>query len=196
MKQITFIWRDTDAVPGEVELIGGPEKRSIVLVDYDEAWSARYDTERVRIESALGNMVHRTAHVGSTSVPGLFAKPIIDIQVAVPDPDDEGSYLDRLEQIGYVLRVREPRHRMLRTPELDVQIHICALGSDWERRHLLFRDWLRHSDEDRRLYGRTKADLARRKWPTMNDYADAKSNVIIAITNRAEDWATSTGWVF
>jgi GrpB-like predicted nucleotidyltransferase (UPF0157 family) len=178
----------------DVELIGGQEKRPIVLVDYDEAWSTRYDVERARIEVALDDVVHRTAHVGSTSVPGLSAKPIIDIQLAVLDPDDEGPYLGRLERIGYVLRVRQTGHRMLRTLELDVHIHVCPLDSGWERRHLLFRDWLRHSDEDRRLYGQAKADLARRDWPTMNHYADAKSEVIIDITNRAEDWAARTRW--
>jgi GrpB-like predicted nucleotidyltransferase (UPF0157 family) len=182
-------------VQDEVELIGGPEKRSIVLVDYDEAWSVRYDIERERIELALHDVVHRTAHVGSTSVPGLCAKPIIDIQVAVPDPDKEGSYLERLERIGYMLRVRESGHRMLRSPELDSHVHVCVLGSDWERRHLLFREWLRHSEKDRRLYSQAKADLARREWPTMNDSADAKSDVIIDIMNRAEDWAASTQWV-
>lgn len=182
-------------MPGETELIGGSEKRSIVVVDYDHAWPARYEMERERIEAAMGEVPHRTAHVGSTSVPGLCAKPIIDLQVAVPDPDDEGSYLGRLEGMGYVLRLREAAHRMLRTPELDAHIHVCALGGVWERRHLLFRDRLRCSDDDRRVYAQAKTDLAQREWPSMNDYADAKSNVIRDIMKRAEEWATITQWV-
>jgi GrpB-like predicted nucleotidyltransferase (UPF0157 family) len=71
---------------------------------------------------------------------------------------------------------------------------VCALGSDWHRRHLLFRDWLRRSDGDRRLYGRAKEALARTDWPSMNDYADAKTAVIIEITERAQRWSERTDW--
>jgi GrpB-like predicted nucleotidyltransferase (UPF0157 family) len=133
-------------------------------------------------------------HIGSTSVAGLSAKPVIDIQVAVHDPECEVDYLPLLVQAGYVLRVREPMHLMFRTPDLDVQIHVCAAGSDWERRHLLFRDWLRTSEEDRLLYERVKSSLAQTDWPTINHYAEAKSSVINQITSRAEEWATSTQW--
>ena len=137
---------------------------------------------------------HKVWHIGSTSVVGLSAKPIIDIQVAVPDPQREDDYLPSLVEADYVLRVREPMHRMLRTPDLDVQIHVCAAGSDWERRHLLFRDWLRTSEEDRRLYARLKSSLAETDWLTMNHYAQAKSAGIDEITSRAEEWASATQW--
>jgi len=178
----------------DVELIGGIEKREIVLVEPDPAWSARFERERERIVAALGPTAVRVDHVGSTSVPGLAAKPIVDIDVSVPDVEDEDAYLPALLAAGYELRVREPGHRLVRTPERDVHVHVCATGSDWERSHLLFRDRLRHDAADRDAYAALKRELAERDWPSMNDYADAKGGLIAEITARAEAWAASTGW--
>jgi GrpB-like predicted nucleotidyltransferase (UPF0157 family) len=132
--------------------------------------------------------------VGSTSVPGLAAKPIVDIQVTVDDPDDEAAFAPDLVAAGYELRVREPRHRMFRTPARDVQVHVWAAGSDDERRHLLFRDWLRVDAADRGHYEDTKRALATRRWRDVNDYAQAKSPVIAEIMGRAESWAARQGW--
>lgn len=168
-----------------MELIGGPEKQEIVLVPYDPAWPARFDAERARIEAALGDAARRVEHVGSTSAPGLVAKPIVDIQVSVDDVEDEPSYVPALERAGYALRVREPTHRMLRTPAHDVHVHVCSAGGEWERRHLVFRDWLRRTPADCVLYARVKQELAAQDWPTMNHDADAKSDVIAEITARA-----------
>jgi GrpB-like predicted nucleotidyltransferase (UPF0157 family) len=166
-------------------LIGGPEARHVVLAEHDPAWAARYQRERERIVAALGARALRVDHIGSTSVPGLAAKPIIDIDLSVADAEDEAAYVPDLERAGYVLRVREPGHRMLRTPDLDVHLHVCALGSDWERRHRIFRDWLRNHPDDRQLYEDVKRSLADRTWSDMNDYADAKSDVVAAIMRRA-----------
>lgn len=166
-------------------LIGGREKREIVIVDPDPAWADRYGTERSRIVGALGDRVIRIDHIGSASVPGLAAKPIIDIDLTVADPEDEAAYVADLESAGYVLRVREPGHRMLRTPELDVHLHVCAPGSDWEARHVIFRDWLRAHPDDRQRYEDVKRDLATRVWDDMNDYADAKTDVVGEIMARA-----------
>lgn len=171
------------------ELIGGIEHRAITIVDYSPAWPARFEQERRRILTALGLTATRIDHVGSTSVPGLAAKPIIDIQLSVPDVEDEQRYLPPLVDAGYLLRVREPGHRMVRTPDLDVQVHICPAGSGWERRHLLFRDWLRRDTADRDAYEALKRDLASHDWPNMNAYADAKSTLIVEIMTRAEPWA-------
>ena len=179
----------------DVDLIGGPEKRQIILCTYDPAWAKDFEAERRKIEVALGLLPHRVEHVGSTSVAGLAAKPIIDLQLGVPNVEDEDAYLPHLEPAGYTLRVREHGHRMLRTASLKAHLHVCDAGSDWERRHLLFRDWLRRSPEDRRSYDLAKRELARRDWPTMNHYADAKSEVITAIFIRAEAWAAETGWL-
>jgi GrpB-like predicted nucleotidyltransferase (UPF0157 family) len=186
--------RDPSRVPNEFELIGGIEKRDIVVVPYSPEWSARFDVERQRIEDALGAIARRVDHVGSTSVPGLPAKPIVDIDLSVPDADDELAYLPALEGAGYRLRVRQRGHRMVRTPALDVHVHICTDGCDWERRHLLFRDWLRNDGRDRDAYAALKQDLAMRAWPDMNAYAEAKSSMISDITRRAEAWAERVGW--
>ncbi len=179
-------------MPEEVELIGGAEKREIRVVDYDPAWPLRFQAERDRIVRALGNA--RVEHVGSTAIPGLAAKPIVDIDLSVPDVEDERAYLDALLAAGYRLRVREPGHRMVRTPELDVHVHVCSAGSEWERRHVLFRDWLRHDAADREAYVRLKRELARRDWADMNEYADAKSALVTEIMARAEAWALASGW--
>jgi GrpB-like predicted nucleotidyltransferase (UPF0157 family) len=176
------------------ELIGGIEKRPIVLVPYDPEWPRRFAEQRAIIVRATDQRARRVDHVGSTSVPGLSAKPIIDIQVSVEDVDDEASYVPALESAGYGLRVREMQHRLLRTPTLDVHVHVCRVGSDWERRHLLFRDWLRRSSSDRQRYEREKIRLAASDWPSTNHYADAKGPVIGDITRRAEAWAAVTDW--
>lgn len=178
----------------DVELIGGIEQREIVLVPYDSAWPQDFARERGRIEAALGDSALRIDHIGSTSIPGLSAKPIIDIDLTVRDPNDEAAYLPALEAAGYRLRVREPGHRMVRTPAHDVHVHLCGPGSDWQRRHLLFRDWLRHNDEDRVAYGELKSSLAAREWSDMNAYAAAKGPLIAEITERAERWALQSGW--
>ena len=183
-----------DAMDEQVQLIGEVEKRAITIVDYDEAWPGRFEVERTRIDQALANVPHRVVHVGSTAVRGLSAKPIVDLQLSVSEVEDEGSYLPALETAGYVLRVRERGHRMLRTSAFDVQVHVCSIGSDWERRHVLFRDWLRESEADRNKYADVKEELAKGEWASMNHYADAKSGVIREITTRAEKWAATTGW--
>ncbi|WP_218952100.1 GrpB family protein [Amycolatopsis anabasis] len=171
---------------GDFELIGGKEKRAIRIVEYDPGWPERFRRERERIAGALGDRALRIDHVGSTSVPGLVAKPIIDIDVSVADVEDERGYLDALLGAGYVLRVREPGHRMVRTVARDVHVHVCAAGSEWERRHLLFRDWLREHPKDREAYGRLKQELSARDWADMNEYAEAKGPFIAEVTARAE----------
>jgi GrpB-like predicted nucleotidyltransferase (UPF0157 family) len=174
--------------------IGGSEKRDIVLVPYDPRWPTTFTEHRARIGAALGERALRVDHIGSTAVPGLVAKPVVDIDVSVADPDDEPAYLADLLGAGYELRVREPGHRMVRTPERDVHVHVCAYGGRWERRHLLFRDWLRRDEADREGYAALKGHLARQDWPDMNAYADAKGPLIDEITARAEGWARAQGW--
>jgi GrpB-like predicted nucleotidyltransferase (UPF0157 family) len=178
----------------QIELVGGTEKREIRIVAHDPAWAERFALERKRIVAALDGLARRVDHVGSTSVPGLAAKPIVDIDVSVPDVESEQDYLPQLEAAGYVLRVRERGHRLVRTPERDVHVHICDAGSDWEHRHLLFRDWLRRNAGDRAAYEDLKRELAQRDWTDMNAYADAKGPLITEITERAEVWARESGW--
>ena len=165
-------------------LIGGREPRTVEIVDYTSSWPTRFAADRQRIEDALGATAKGIEHVGSTAVPGLAAKPIVDIMVTVDDPDDENSYLPALVEAGYVLRVRKVGHRMFRTPSGDVHVHIWRAGSDDEHRHLLFRDRLRSNAADRTEYESTKRSLVGR-YRDMNHYAEAKSDVIRSILRKA-----------
>ena len=174
-----------------VGLVGGPEARTVEIVTHRPEWAERFATEQARIAAALPHAI-AIEHVGSTSVPGLGAKPIVDIQVEV-DGLDEARDLPPLEAVGYVLRVREPNHLMVRTPERDVHVHLWADQSDLDR-HLLFRDWLCTNAADRAQYESVKRELATHTWRDMNDYAYAKSEVINDITARAEAWAATTRW--
>lgn len=170
--------------PLETGLIGGAEKRKIKIVDYDTDWPKKFETHARVIADALGGSALRIEHIGSTSVPGLAAKPIIDILVVVQDSTDESAYLPQLEAAGYTLRVREPEwneHRMFRTPEKDVHIHVYSTGCPEIERNLMFRDRLRRNIDDRRRYEQTKRELAAREWSDMNTYAEAKTEVIESI---------------
>jgi GrpB-like predicted nucleotidyltransferase (UPF0157 family) len=171
---------DRDAYLEEV-LIGGREKRPIVLVEYDPSWPLRFEGERDRIAQALGALGVRIEHIGSTSVPGLAAKPVVDILVTVANLEDESAFLVPLQQAGYELRVREPGHRMLRTRERDVHIHIWTDSNPEVGRHMRFRERLRSSPEARDAYARLKRELATREWSDVNEYADAKGQLIESI---------------
>lgn len=162
-------------------LIGGLEPGEIKLSPYDPAWPKKFDEQANAIADALGATALRIEHIGSTAVPGLAAKPIIDVLVVVPDSADESKYLPQLEGAGYVLRVREPgwnEHRMLRTPGKDVHVHIYSAGCAEIERMLIFRDRLRSDPESRNRYEQTKRALAARNWPDMDTYASAKSEVV------------------
>ena len=168
----------------ETGLIGGVEKRRIEIVDYDPGWPSKFETHRGIIAGALGSSALQIEHIGSTSVPDLAAKPIVDILVVVQNSGEESVYLPQLEAAGYVLRVREPEwneHRMFRTPEHDVHVHIYSAGCPEIERSLRFRDQLRRNSVDRRRYEQTKRDLAANDWPDMNAYAAAKTQVIESI---------------
>jgi GrpB-like predicted nucleotidyltransferase (UPF0157 family) len=169
-------------------IIGEVEPQAIVVVDYDPAWPGRFRREEAKIRAALGEAALSVEHIGSTSVPGLAAKPIVDILLVVEDSGEEASYLPALEKAGYVLRVREPdfhEHRMFRTPEKDVHLHVYSAGSPEIERYLLLRDRLRENGDERELYVGTKRELARRDWPSMQHYAEAKTEVIEGIIARA-----------
>jgi GrpB-like predicted nucleotidyltransferase (UPF0157 family)/ribosomal protein S18 acetylase RimI-like enzyme len=170
--------------------IGALEQPDIVVVDSDPAWPGRFAEHEATIRAALGERARRVEHIGSTAVPGLAAKPIIDVLLVVEDPADEPAYLPALEAAGYALRVREPdfyEHRMLRTPAGDLHLHVFADDSPEIGRYLVLRDRLRRDEADRELYAAAKRRLAARRWPTMQHYAEAKSAVIEAIIARARD---------
>ena len=168
-----------------VHLVGGVEKRTLVLVDHDPSWAETYAEHERRIRAALGPAARQVEHIGSTSVPGLAAKPIVDVLVTVEDITAEEDYLDQLLAAGYELRVREPGHRLVRTPARDVHVHVLEVGDQAAEDYLVFRDRLRADPRDRDLYERTKRALVARDWPDTNAYADAKTDVIVEIRGRA-----------
>lgn len=179
----------TDAQMDAITVGGAkPHDAPVTLVEYDPAWPRLFEAEARRIRGALGEQVSRLEHTGSTSVPGLAAKPIIDITLIVPDSGDEAAYVPPLEQAGYRLRIREPHwleHRMLKGHDPSVNLHVFSRDAVELDRMVGFRDWLRTHPEDRELYERTKRELAARTWRHVQHYADAKSEVVEAIIAKA-----------
>ena len=161
---------------------------TIALAEYDPEWPRLYEREADRIRGALGDKAVRIEHVGSTSVPGLAAKPLIDVVLAVADSSDESAYVPELEAAGYVLRIREPdwnEHRLFKGPDTNVNVHTFSEGCAEIERMTSFRDWLRTHDDDRELYLSAKRELAAQRWKHVNNYADAKSAVVEEIIARA-----------
>ena len=173
-----------DVTIGEPQVIGG----TVELVEYDRSWPELFAREARRIEGALGRLALRIEHVGSTSIPGLAAKPIIDILLVVADSADENGYAGALSATGYVLRIREPdwyQHRMFKGEDPIVNLHVFSEDCPEIERMLLFRDWIRSNPADCALYERTKRELARREWKYIQNYADAKGAVVEEIIGRA-----------
>jgi GrpB-like predicted nucleotidyltransferase (UPF0157 family) len=171
--------------------IGPPEvlDRPITLAEYDSAWPVLYEREAARIRAALADRALLIEHVGSTSVPGLAAKPHIDVLLAVADSSDEASYVPALEDAGYVLHIREPgwhEHRAFTGLETDLNLHVFSEGCVEIERMLRFRDHLRRNKTDRLLYERTKRELAQRTWKYGQHYADAKTTIVEEILARAD----------
>jgi GrpB-like predicted nucleotidyltransferase (UPF0157 family) len=161
----------------------------IELAEYDPRWPELFRREEERIRAALGERVVQLEHVGSTAVPGLAAKPIIDMCLVVADSSDEEAYVPALEAAGYVLRIREPEwyeHRCFKGPDTNVNLHVYSEGCPEIQRYQVFRDRLRTNQADRELYERTKRELAKREWKYVQNYADAKTAVVEEIIARAE----------
>jgi len=168
-----------------VEIVGGPEPLTVGMHEHDPAWAERAREHRDRITTALADLPVDVEHIGSTAVPGLAAKPIVDLVVAVPDVTDEDTYLRPLLDAGYELRVREPGHRLVRTPSRDTHVHVYDRGATAIEDYLLLRDQLRRDAGDRQRYEAVKRALLERTWDDMNAYADAKTEVVTAIRERA-----------
>jgi GrpB-like predicted nucleotidyltransferase (UPF0157 family) len=166
-----------------------PHNAPITLMAYDGNWPGSFSREADRLRSVLGDAALRIEHVGSTSVPGLMAKPIIDILLVVPDSADERCYMPQLQGAGYVLRIREPdwfEHRLFQGPDTDINLHVFSSGAAEVRRMLRFRDRLRQDQAARTRYEGVKRELAVRTWRHVQDYADAKTAVIKQILDEAE----------
>ena len=165
-----------------------PLSSRILIADCDPQWPELFGREADRIRAVLGDLALRIEHTGSTSVPGLVAKPIIDILLVVTDSADEDTYVPALEVAGYLLRIREINwyeHRMFKGPDTEINLHVFSSGCPEIDRMLMFRDWLRNNAADCDLYARTKLALAQKEWEYVQNYADAKTVLIEEIIARA-----------
>jgi GrpB-like predicted nucleotidyltransferase (UPF0157 family) len=168
---------------GELKPLNG----AVQLVEYSSDWPSLFLREAERIRTVLNHGALQIKHIGSTSVPGLAAKPIIDILLTVKDSADEKAYVPALEAAGYILRIREPQldeHRMFKGPDTDINLHVLSRGCPEIERLLSFRDRLRSDAADREFYRCTKRELAKREWKYVQDYADAKAAVVEEIIAR------------
>jgi GrpB-like predicted nucleotidyltransferase (UPF0157 family) len=160
----------------------------ILLEDYDPQWPLLFQIEERRIRAALGQRSLQIEHVGSTSVPEMVAKPVLDILLVVADSADESAYAPMLESAGYILLFRERdwyEHRLFKGTSPVVNLHVFSSACPEINRMILFRDWLRANAADRDLYASTKRALAREEWKSIDEYARAKTAVVNQIIARA-----------
>ena len=172
-----------DVTIGEPTRLDG----TIHLVPYDTRWPAAYEALAKRIRAALGDSAMVLEHVGSTAVPALAAKPIIDIVLGVRDCADEAAYVPALERRGFRLTIREPDwfgHRLLKCDEIDANVHVFSAQCEEIARMVAFRDRLRANAADRRSYEALKRELAARHWRYLQHYADSKSEIVREILAR------------
>lgn len=161
----------------------------IRLEEYNPLWPHLFEIEASRMDAALGDRALQVEHVGSTSVPGLAAKPLIDIVLVVANSADEPAYVPALEAAGYTLSIREPdwyEHRLFKGPDTNINVHTFSAGCSEIERMLLFRDRLRSHQADRERYEQTKRELALQDWKYVQNYADAKTAVVETILAQAE----------
>jgi GrpB-like predicted nucleotidyltransferase (UPF0157 family) len=185
------LWRpfelasDADIVAARVN---APQRGApIDVVEPDPTWPATFAIVAARVGAVLGRRALTIAHVGSTAVAGLAAKPVIDIDVIVTDSADEQAYVPDMEAGGWVLRIREPEfeeHRLLRLEDPECNLHVWSPGSPEPRRHLAFRDWLGTHPEDRDLYAAAKRVAAARGFTDGMHYNNAKAGVVYDIYER------------
>ncbi|MFZ1382104.1 MAG: GrpB family protein [Scrofimicrobium sp.] len=195
------ILRFDDGQPSESDpWVIKPRRAKIELSEYDARWPLQAESIRLRLLEALGMRAIRIEHIGSTSVEGLVAKPVIDIDVTVADPAKEDAWLPLLEQQGFILTVREPwwhEHRMLRGGQRAddciaptdggpaANIHIFGPDSPELIKHIVFRNWLRISPDDRERYATAKRVAASVPDPLTTEYNARKQEVIREIFQRA-----------
>jgi GrpB-like predicted nucleotidyltransferase (UPF0157 family) len=181
---------DTDEEMAALRVSGTvtPHNAPIPLFDYHPTWPARYAGEAAKIRAALGEGALVLEHVGSTSIPGMSAKPILDILLAVADSADEDAYVPALTAQGFRLHLREPdwyEHRVVKGDAPLVNLHVFTAGCPEIARMLGFRDRCRTHPEEFELYLSAKRELAARTWRHVQHYANAKSEVVEAIIGRA-----------
>jgi GrpB-like predicted nucleotidyltransferase (UPF0157 family) len=185
------LWRPyalTDLQQSDAAVVGASPPGAVRVMPYDATWPASAMEFAASIRAALGDTVLDLEHIGSTSVPGLAAKPVIDLVLTVPDPADEADYVPTLESMGLLLHIREPdweEHRMLTTPERTVNLHVFGPGAVEPRRQVLFRDWLRAHPDDRDAYGAHKTEIAARGFTRVMAYNNEKAALVYDIYEKA-----------
>jgi GrpB-like predicted nucleotidyltransferase (UPF0157 family) len=175
-----------------------PPADPVEIVAYDPRWPERFREEATRLRHALGDVALRIDHVGSTSVPGLAAKPVVDIQVSVRSFDPQAAYQTPLEDLGFRWRPdEEPNHRFFRRPgerPRRTNIHVCLINREWLRSDLMFRDFLRATPEVTAAYAALKQLLARQFRHDLQQYWIAKGPFIQEAKRQAAAWADQVGW--
>lgn len=191
-RKAIVVFDDMPMPQGESPFVGGMEpRRDIAVVPYDPAWPTVFERLRERIVGVLGFRALAIEHIGSTSVPGVTAKPVIDIDFTIADSEEEQTHVPELGRVGFRLVIREPwwyEHRMFRLDDPACNLHGWSVGSPEAARHLIFRNWLRHNPEDRNLYIAVKQEAA--KYTTaegglMSEYNQCKQDTIREIYARA-----------
>ena len=170
----------------------------VIIHPYDPSWPGRFLGLARPLRAALGDVALRIDHVGSTSVPGLDAKPIIDIQISVAELEPSEPYRTPLERLGYVFRPDNPERtkRYFREPpgQPRTHVHVRRAGSWAEQLNLLFRDYLRAHPQEAAIYAAAKHRIAEQHRADRAAYTEAKSQVIWEIIALADRWSQETGW--
>lgn len=184
------LWRPFE-LPDDEEIARARVKphlpEPVEVVAPDPCWPAAFDRVRDRIRNALGPVALEIEHVGSTAVAGLWAKPVIDVDLVVPDASDEPSFVPALEAAGFELRAREPeweQHRFLRGTDPTSNLHVFSPGARESQRQRRFRDWLITHAADRNAYGALKRSLAQQGFTDVMHYNNAKAGLIYDIYER------------
>lgn len=163
---------------------------AVRIVDYDEAWARLAAAEMERIATALGDQLVRIDHVGSTAVPGMAAKPIVDLQASVAEIRPTERYARPLAELGYLF-APDPSspdfHFFGKPPERprSFHLHVCAAGSDHELRHLALRDYLRARDDEARRYAEVKRALVAARPGDRLAYIEGKAGYVADLEQRA-----------
>ena len=184
------LWRPfelTDLQQSDAAVVGPSPPGKVRVVPYDGAWPERAARLIASLRTALGDRVLALDHVGSTSVPGLAAKPVLDLVLTVADPADEAAYVAALQPLGLLLHIREPdwdEHRMLTRRDRSVNLHVFGPAAPEPRRLVAFRDWLRTHDDDRAAYGALKVALGDQGFARVMDYNNHKAELVYDIYER------------
>jgi GrpB-like predicted nucleotidyltransferase (UPF0157 family) len=168
------------------------------VVEYDRTWTGKFAAYRADLAAALGPVALRIEHVGSTAVPGLVAKNVVDIMVVVPDEADSRSYRAAIESTGLALAHRDAEQAWSffrpPAPPRNRHIHVTSRGSQMEREQLLFVDYLRDHPVVAASYGALKQRLAARHADDRVGYRDEKTVFVTDVLRRADEWAEEVGW--